>query len=165
MGLIIPFLAELAIRLVSLVLNVLRPLLAKDEREVRQNVVQWAENIRQTPDMDRLTEDRLVMVLSQLIEQKFKTLSYKELTEMIHLTPFDETASFQEALKEKYVRVLTMHIDEKYSPSLELSKALADDLLQLDTNLLEELFAQILHIDSIEQLEQWIAEHATLELA
>ncbi len=43
----------------ALALNVLRPLLAKNEREVRQNVVQWVENIRQTPDLDTNLEERL----------------------------------------------------------------------------------------------------------
>jgi len=40
-----------------LVLNVLRPLLAKSEREVRQHVVQWVETIRQTPNLDPQTKE------------------------------------------------------------------------------------------------------------
>ena len=51
----------------SLVLNVLRPLLAKSAREVRKHVVQWVEQIRQTPNLDPQTEEKLVAVLLQLI--------------------------------------------------------------------------------------------------
>ncbi len=62
-------------------------LLAENEREVRANVVQWVENIRNTPELDPNAEERLLSVMSQLIEQKFKTLNYKELSQMLRLTP------------------------------------------------------------------------------
>ena len=144
----------------ALVLNVLRPLLAKSEREVRQHVVQWVENIRQTPNLDRQTEERLVAILSQLIEQKFRTLSYKELTAMLHLTPLRETASVQEVLKEDRVDMLMRQIQTKFSLSAELCQALSTDLFQLDMEALKTLIEQILRINSIEELEQWIAEQS-----
>lgn len=50
-------------------LNVLRPLLATDEREVRQHVVQWVQHIRQTPALAADAEERLISVLSQLIDR------------------------------------------------------------------------------------------------
>ncbi len=143
----------------ALVLNVLRPLLAKSEREVRQHVVQWVENIRQTPNLDRQTEERLVAILSQLIEQKFRTLSYKELTAMLHLTPLRETASVQEVLKEDRVDMLMRQIQTKFSLSAELRQALTTDLFQLDMEALKTLIEQILRINSVEELERWIAEH------
>jgi predicted transposase/invertase (TIGR01784 family) len=140
----------------ALVLNVLRPLLAKSEREVRQHVVQWVE----TPNLERQTEERLVAILSQLIEQKFRTLSYKELTAMLHLTPLRETASVQEVLKEDRVDMLMRQIQTKFSLSAELRQALTTDLFQLDMEALKTLIEQILRINSIEELEQWIAEQS-----
>ena len=104
----------------SLVLNVLRPLLAKSEREVRKHVVQWVTNIRQTPNLDPQTEEKLVAILSQLIEQKFKRLSYKELAAMLRLTPLRETESVQEVLKEDRVDMLTAQIQDKFKLSDKL---------------------------------------------
>ena len=49
-----------------------RALLANNEHEVRENVVQWVANVRQTPDLDANTEEKLIAVMSQLIEQKFR---------------------------------------------------------------------------------------------
>lgn len=63
----------------ALVLNVLAPLLTNSEREVWENVVQWVETIRQTPNLGPQTEERLLTVMSQLIGPKFKNLSYKKL--------------------------------------------------------------------------------------
>jgi hypothetical protein len=80
----------------SLALNVLPPLLAKNEHEVRQHVLQWAENIRLAADLDANLETRLIGVMSQLIEQKFKSMNYEELSHMLRLTPLRETASVQE---------------------------------------------------------------------
>lgn len=146
----------------ALVLNVLHPLLTNSEREVRQNVVQWAENIRRTPNLDSQIEERLVTVMSQLIEQKFKNLSYKELAKMLRLTPLEETASFQEAMKEKQVDLLMLMINDKFSLSDELNKGFRADLETSTMDTLQTLFTQILHIDSLEQLEQWIADHQPL---
>ena len=142
----------------ALVLNVLNPLLTESEREVRQHVVQWAENIRRTPNLDSQTEDRLLTVMSQLIGQKFKNLSYKELANMLRLTPLEETASFQEVLKEKQVHLLMLMINDKFSLSDELNKGLRTDLEALTMDPLQALFTQILHVDSLEQLERWIAD-------
>lgn len=149
----------------SLVRNVLRPLLAKSEREVRQHVVQWATNIRQTPNLDPQTEEKLVAILSKLIEQKFRTLSYKELTAMLRLTPLRETASVQEVLKEDRVDMLMRQIQTKFLLSAELRQALSTDLFELDMEALKTLIEQILRINSLEELEQWIAEHQPVKQA
>ncbi len=143
----------------SLVLQVLQPLLTEDEHEVRKSVVQWVGNIRQRANLDHQTEERLVTVLSQLIEQKFKTLSYKELTEMLRLTPLHETASFQEAIKEDRTDMLLRLLQTKFAMSSEVKRAIIFDLVQLDMDVLETLFEHILQIDSLEQLERWIADH------
>jgi len=143
----------------SLALNVLRPLLATNEREVRQHVVQWVKNIRQTPLLNADTEERLISVLSQLIEQKFKTLTYKELSEMLRLTPLRETTSVQEVLQEEHVAILTRQIQKKFALSAEMSAAINTDLQQLDLATLRTLLDLIFDINSVEQLETWISSH------
>ncbi len=68
----------------SLALNVLRPLIVDTEEEVRQNITTWVELIHQA-NLSPEAEQRLLMVMSQLIEEKFKILNYKELCEMLRL--------------------------------------------------------------------------------
>ena len=143
----------------SLVLQVLRPLLIDDESEVRQNVVQWVETIRRTPNMDAQTEERLVAILSQLIEQKFRNLSYKELSEMLRLTPLRETASFQEVFKEEWLDVLLPMIRRQFAISEEVQDALHRDLQLLDADSLKALMPILQEINRVEDLEQWIADH------
>lgn len=143
----------------SLVLNVLRPLLVDNELEVRQHVVEWVENIRQAPNLDQATEERLISVLSQMIEEKFKTLNYKELSEMLRLNPLRETASVQEVLKEDRVELLASQIQVKFNLTSEMLEPTTADLKKLDMATLEVLFKQILQLDTFEQLEYWIADH------
>ena len=142
----------------SLARNVLRPLLAKSEREVRQHVVQWATNIRQTPNLDPQTEEKLVAILSQLVEQKFRSLSYKELANMLRLTPLEETISGQELIKNAHVTILAALIQDKFALSGSLSETIRADLNKLDAQALTTLVRQILHFDTFEELENWIAE-------
>lgn len=137
-------------------LNVLRPLLAKSVREVRQHVVQWVEQIRQTPNLDPQTEEKLVAILSQLIEQKFRNLSYKELSEMLRLTPLRETASFQEVFKEEWLDVLLPMIRRQFMISDEVQDALLHDLQTLDADQLKALIPIIWEFTSVESLERWI---------
>jgi hypothetical protein len=146
----------------SLALNVLRPLLAEDEREVRENVVQWVENIRQVPGVDANLEERLLGVLSQMIEEKFKTLNYKELSQMLRLTPLRETASVQEVLKEERIELLLNLIEVKFGISSETSEEVAADLAKLDMNALKALFRQLLRLETFEQLELWISGRSFL---
>lgn len=143
----------------ALVLNVLRPLLAVDEREVRENVVQWVENIRQATSVDANLEERLVDVFSQLIEQKFKTLPYKELSQMLRLTPLRETASVQEVLKEDRIETLLSMIEVKFNTSPEKTEAIAANLALLDMNVLKALIRQLMRLETLDQLEFWIDDH------
>lgn len=143
----------------SLALNVLRPLIAKNEREVRQNVVQWVKNIQQTPDLGPTVEERLISVMSQLVEQKFKTLSYKELTQMLRLTPLRETGSVMEVRIEDHIEIVQRLIQRKFAFSPDLTAALGADLQKLDLADLKALIDQILDIATFEQLEIWITDH------
>jgi predicted transposase YdaD len=143
----------------SLTLNVLRPLLVNNEREVRENVVQWVTNIRQTPDLDANTEEKLITVMSQLIEQKFRRLTYEEISKMIRLTPLAETISGQGLIKDERVALLTRLIRRKFFLSDELMESITHELKQLDLTALNELVDQILDINTVEELETWIAAH------
>ncbi len=143
----------------SLALNVLRPLLVTNEREVRENVVQWVTNIRQTPDLDASTEEKLVTVMSQLIEQKFRQLTYEEISKMIRLTPLAETISGQGLLKADRVALLTQQIRRKFALPDELTESINHELKRLDLTSLQALFPQIFDISTLEELETWIAAH------
>lgn len=143
----------------SLALNVLRPLLAEDEREVRENVVQWVENIHHATVSNGNLEERLIDVLSQMIEQKFKTLSYEELSQMLRLTPFRETASVQQVLKEDRIETLLNMIEVKFDTTPEKGETIAANLVQLDLNTLKALIRQLMRLETLEQLEYWIADH------
>jgi len=147
----------------SLVLNVLRPLLAKSAREVRQHVVQWVENIRQTPNLDPQTEEKLVAILSQLIEQKFKTLSYKELAAMLRLTPLEETISGQELIKNERVKTLARQLTRKFALSAALAEILQSELAQLEAATLAQLLDLVLDFVTYEQVEQWIADRLPVQ--
>lgn len=149
----------------SLVLNVLRPLLAESEREVREHVVEWIETIRQTPNLEHQAEERLLIILSQLIEQKFRTLSYKELAQMIRLTPLHETDSFQEGFKEEHLKTLMPHFQAKYLLSTKQYEALQNDLQQLSLDDVRALYVQSLHMDTFEQLKNWVVERRPVESA
>jgi hypothetical protein len=143
----------------SLALNVLRPLLVEDEDEVRQSVVQWVENIRQATGQDANLDERLISVFSQMIEQRFRTLNYGELSKMLRLTPFRETDSVKEVIKEERIDLLLNQIEVKFGLSPETTEAVAADLAKLDMNVLKALIRQLLRLDTFEQLELWISDH------
>lgn len=122
-------------------------------------LVQWAENIRRTPNLDPQTEERLMSILSQMIEQKFKSLSYKELSEMLRLTPLRETASFQEVFKEEWLDILLPMIRRQFAISEEVQDALHRDLQMLDADTLKALIPILWEMNSVEELERWIVNH------
>jgi len=95
---------------------------------IRQHVVQWTENIRQTPNLDGATEEKLIAVMSQLIEQKFRGLTYKELSKMLRLRPLSETISGQELIKDDRVALLSRQIRRKFALSDELTETMKEEL-------------------------------------
>jgi predicted transposase YdaD len=146
----------------SLALNVLRPFIVDNEMQVRQNISQWVQNIRNTSELPAETEQRLISLLSQIIEQKFKTLTYKELSKMLKLTPFRETTSFQEALQEELqedrVEMLTKMIRHKFHFAESTLEKLTTRLRQLTLPDLEALFETILDMRTLKDLNAWIDE-------
>jgi hypothetical protein len=98
-------------------------------------------------------------VFSQLIEQKFKTLNYKELSQMLRLTPLRETTSGQELLKEDRIETLLNLIEVKFGLSPEMAEKFTADLAQLDINTLKALLRQLLRLETLEQVQFWITDH------
>jgi predicted transposase YdaD len=147
----------------SLVLNVLRPLITENEDTVKQNVVKWVETIRRAPNLSPPVEQRLITILSQFIEQKFSTLTYKELSQMLRLTPLEETTSGKELIKNERVATLTDLIQRKFGLSLELTNTIHSEIEKLDLPTLKELLNQILAIQTLEQVELWISDHLPKE--
>ncbi len=144
----------------SLALNVLRPLIVDTEIEVRQNLFKWVENIKSTPELNSESEQRLITVLTQLIEQKIKTLTYKELSEMLQLTPFKETISYKEALQEDLredrVKRLTGMIKAKFKFADTTMAKLDLRLRQLSMEDLKSLFEDIFDMNTLKELNAWI---------
>ncbi len=147
----------------SLALQVLRPLIVDNEQEIRQNIVSWVEELHQT-DLSPETEQRLLMVMTQFIEEKFKTLSYKELTKMLNLTPFTETASFKEAMQEVLPKELQSYSIEKLIKQIKRKYHFAEStmtklgirLRQLTLKDLDTLFEAIFDLANLRELNAWI---------
>lgn len=82
---------------------------------------------------------------------------------MIRLTPLYETASFQKLLKEERVTLLLLLIESKFTLSGAVRTGLRADLANLPMDTLTMLFPRMLYIDSLVQLEQWIADHLLIQ--
>jgi len=148
----------------SLALNVLRPFIVDNEAEVRQNFVTWVEQIHHN-NLDPAAEQRLLEVLTQLIEQKFKTLSYKELAKMLNLLPLRELPSGQELLQEDRVEMLTKQIKQKFHFAERTINQVMLRLRQLTLKDLEQLFGEILKFKSLKQLNAWIDQRLAAQQA
>jgi hypothetical protein len=98
-------------------------------------------------------------VLSQLIEQKFKALSYKELSKMLKLVPLEETTSGQELLHDHTIKMLTQHIEAKFNFSEKTMDRITIRLRKLALKDLEALFKDILDMKTLKQLNAWLDEH------
>jgi phosphoenolpyruvate-protein kinase (PTS system EI component) len=83
---------------------------------------------------------------------------------MIRLTPFAETVSGQELIKNERVAILITLIQDKFNLSTTGIESMRSALAQLDAETLTLLVRQILHIDTFEKLEHWVVAH-TLQTA
>jgi predicted transposase YdaD len=143
----------------AVILNVLRPLVVDSELEVRYNVTTWTEYIQQAPDLSQEVKQRLVAILVQLIAQKFVNLTNKEISQILRLTPLEETAAGKEILQNDRVKMLMELIQLKFSLSVETAEAINENLSKLSLETLEDLFRAILKLETVEQLESWLDEH------
>ncbi len=140
----------------ALSLNVLRPLVVQSELEVRQNILTWSTNIQSASDLSTEAKQRLLSVLSQFIEQKFKTLTYKEISKMLRLTPLRETISGQELLHDNNVEMLIKHISHKFRFAESTISKLDVRLRQLSLQNLEALFIDIIDMRTLREINIWL---------
>lgn len=75
---------------------------------------------------------------------------------MLKLTPFRETTSVQEVLQEHSIEMLMSLMKAKFSLLPEIAQDIEARLEQLPLAKLEDLFKDILVLDTLEQLRQWI---------
>jgi len=150
----------------SLALNVLRPFIVDNEAEVRQNFVTWVEQIHHN-HLDPAAEQRLLEVLTQLIEQKFKTLSYKELAKMLNLVPLRELPSVQEVIQESLqdhsIDLSLRLIKRKFHFAEKTLNQVMLRLRQLTLKDLEQLFEVIFELKSHKQLNAWIDQRLAMQ--
>ncbi len=148
----------------SLALTVLRPLIVDNEQEIRQNISNWVEQIHQMADLSAEVEQRLLMVMTQFIEEKFKTLNYEELCKMLKLTPFEETTTFVETYQRKLQKDLQIYSIEKLIKQIKRKFKFAESTIaKLDTRLrqltlkdLDNLFESIFDLSTLRDLNAWI---------
>jgi|688.fasta_scaffold294705_2 hypothetical protein len=77
---------------------------------------------------------------------------------MNRLTPFAETRSGQELIKNERVKTLARQLTRKFTLSTELVETLNIELDQLDPATLEQLLDLVLDFATYEQVEQWITD-------
>lgn len=88
----------------------------------------------------------------------------QEVGKMLRLTPLEETISGQELIKNERVNTVIRQVTRKFALSSELAEAIQLELEKLDLDTLRLLLDQILEIDAVEQLEQWLADHQPLHM-
>jgi hypothetical protein len=142
----------------SLALNVLRPFIVDRETQVRQNLFNWVQNIQNILNLSVETTQRLLTILTQLIEQKFKTLNYEELSQMLKLTPLEETYSGQKLLQNDRIDLLSKQIRHKFHFAESTLEKLTIRLRQLTLSDLEALFEAILDMKTLRDLNTWLDE-------
>lgn len=78
---------------------------------------------------------------------------------MIRLTPFAETISGQELIRNDRLSILMQQIRYKFKPSDELAENISHEVKRLDLASLKEIILQMFDIYTIEELETLIAVH------
>jgi len=144
----------------SLAATVLSPFLVDTEQEVRHNLTHWLAQIQQTANLNLEVQHRLADVLMQLIEQKFKTLSYKELAKMLRLTPFRETISYRETFEEDahalLVGKLVNYFKRRFHLADSTTAKLRLRLVKLTLPDLDVLFEDMADMNRLRELNKWI---------
>ncbi len=151
----------------SLVRNVLSPMLVDNATAIRQNFPTWVQQIHQNEPQPEIQE-RLLLVLTQLIEQKFKSLSHEELIRMLRLAPFEEMPTFvktyERKLHEKFVDLLSRQVKRKYRFADSTMAKLNARLQKLPVADLEELFEEIIEMTTLREINAWVSARTPKEL-
>lgn len=140
----------------SPVLNVLRPLIAQNERDVYQQGTKWTQEIQQMPQLVRSEQERLLNLLVQFLLQKFSHLDRKEIGRMLQLKPIEESVAVQEWMQEAQVILLAGMIEQKFSVAKE---DVMQRLAPLDSKALQALGRYVMTADRYDQIEGWIDGH------
>ncbi|MCL4870305.1 MAG: Rpn family recombination-promoting nuclease/putative transposase [Anaerolineae bacterium] len=134
-------------------INVLRPLIAKDSLEIGAKGPGWVEAIRKIPTQ-KATQERLLQLMVQFIGQKFTQLAGKEITKMLKLTPVEETVWGREWLAEGQISLLSEQIEEKFGIDAQTAVQKMQPLSYDDLRLLGRF---LLKAKTYSQIEAWIA--------
>jgi predicted transposase YdaD len=140
------------------VLNVLRPLIAQDETEVRKQGPDWTREIRTMPAADQPTQEQLLDLLVQFIVQKFRHLERKEIEKMLQLTPIEETQFYQDVVHEGHISLLAEQIEQKFGVPVEES---TERLAPLEVQELKQLARYLVTAEQYIQVEAWIEGRLT----
>ena len=84
---------------------------------------------------------------------------------MIRLTPFAETISGQELIKNEHLDLLTTLVQDKFTLSDQQIETVRTDLEKLGLDELKLLIRQILHFAAFKEFEDWVAEHVAVQYA
>jgi predicted transposase YdaD len=140
----------------SPILNVLCPLITRDEIELHHRAAGWVKEIRRLSGFDRATQERLLALLAQFIVQKFTLLTRKEIETMLKLTPIEETVAGREWIQEGQISILAEQIEQKFAIPGSMA---AQSLASLSVETLKELSRRILEIETATQLAAWLEAH------
>lgn len=149
---VIPTLLEQG-TIASPLLNVLRPLITANEKQVRQQIGGWVQEIQQLPGFSQTEQNRLVLLLAQFVSQKFTHMKRKEIETMLRLVPFEETVAGQEWMQEGMVIGFADQVSDKFSIPLEQVTQLLTPLTFTDLRVLGKY---LLKAESYEQVEAWV---------
>ncbi len=162
----------------SPVLNVLRPLIAKNRIEVEQQSARWVNEIKEAED-DKGVQKRLLDLLAEFIVQKFSRLTREEIDKMLQLTPIEQTVVGQELIMEGIQQgiqqgmqrglqrglqqgmqqgilegqflLLADMIMQKYGQTVDIKK-----LARLDNKELRTLGQRLLWTESYHDIDEWV---------
>ena len=141
----------------SPILNVLRPLLARNEAEVREQASEWTQSIYDA-ELSRATQEQLLSLLAQFIIQKFTRLSSKEISAMLQLTPLNETVAGRELMLEGQARLLASMIADRFAASRD---QLVPRLELLAENEIQALSNYIWQAETFADIERWLDQNTS----
>ncbi len=142
----------------SPILNVLRPLLARNEAEVREQASEWSRALREAEEVSRGTQELLLSLLTQFIGQKFTQLSREEIDKMLELTPIRETRLGRDLMNDGRITLLTSMIENKFGASAE---TITNRLELLSSENLSELGIYLFEAESFAHVESWVENALT----
>ncbi len=103
-------------------LNVLLPLVAADVSEIQQLGAEWARSIQNAPKLGKRQRGNLIDLLIKFVMQRFVELPYKEIENMLKLTPIEETRAGKELIQLGIVQGREVGREEGREEGLEIGR-------------------------------------------